>query len=118
MILKQEPLEHDVWLISVGGRLDQESTTEFENEVINILAEGRTRLLVDLSQVTYVNSGGLRCLVTIWRQAREKSGDVCLVNINENIDQVFSMVGFDKVFNIFDDLDSALDHFAHDVGLE
>ena len=101
MSVWQEPLANNAWLIGVSGRLDHKQTPELEAELMDLLAKGHNRFLVDLSDVTYVNSGGLRCLVTVWRQSRERGGSVTLCGLAPRVEQVFLIVGFDKVFEIY-----------------
>lgn len=109
MSIWHQELADDTWLVAVSGRLDQHQTPDLENLLDSILAEEQgARLVVDLSEVTYINSGGLRCLVTAWRKARHAGGDVALTGLKSRVQEVFSMVGFDKVFNIYPNRKSAL----------
>lgn len=114
MSVWKERLAGDIWLVSVSGRLDQSQANDLEDILQKLLLEGYNRLVIDLSEVTYVNSGGLRCLVTIWREAREHGGNVVLCNLSERISQVFAIVGFDKVFEIYSSRAEALESLAGD----
>lgn len=107
MSIWDEPSAEGNWLVVVSGRLDQSQNQLLEEELLRLLDEGHHRLIVDLSEVTYVNSGGLRCLVTIWRQARERGGNIVLCGLSERIAHVFQIVGFDKVFVIYPNRDDA-----------
>ena len=100
MSIWQEMLPHNTCLIGVEGRLDQSQNPLLEESLLRLLAEGHHRLLVDLSQATYINSGGLRCLVSAWRKARQQEGNLILFGLNTRLQEIFSMVGFDKVFQI------------------
>lgn len=101
MSISQQELGDEAWLVKVSDRLDQNQTPQLESVLNSLLDEGHNRIIVDLSQVTYVNSGGLRCLVTAWRKARKQDGDVVLTGLQQRVREVFSMVGFDKIFEIF-----------------
>ena len=107
MTIWNESLPGELWLLGISGRLDHEQTPLLETELTKLLEEGHHLLIIDLSEVTYINSGGLRCLVTIWRQARQQEGDVVLCSLSERIDQLFKVVGFEKVFKIFDTCSAA-----------
>ncbi len=98
----KEQYPHGIWMVGVNGRLDQGLTPQLNEVLTGLLGNGRYRLIIDLSGVSYINSGGLRCLVSAWRQARAENGDVVLFGLNERILEVFTMVGFDKVFRIVD----------------
>ncbi|MEW5987899.1 MAG: STAS domain-containing protein [Chloroflexota bacterium] len=88
-------------LVGVRGRLDQSLTPQLEAELRDLLSSGYYHLVVDLSEVSYINSGGLRCLVAAWRQARQQRGDVVLCGLGPRLNEIFAMIGFDKVFRIY-----------------
>lgn len=101
MNIRKESLPGDVQLVAVKGRLDQNLTPELEQVLNELLAEGHQRFMVDMGEVSYINSGGLRCLVTAWRKAKKEGGNVFLFGLQPRVEQVFAMVGFDKVFELY-----------------
>jgi anti-sigma B factor antagonist len=101
MTIRQQSLPGDLWLVTVNGRLDQNITPALEEALNELLHAGSNRLIIDLSEATYINSGGLRCLVAAWRKARQQGGDVYLCGLRARVAEVFSMVGFDKVFSVY-----------------
>ncbi len=104
MSVWQEKLPHsDVWLVGVDGRLDQTLNPKLEEVLNELLDNDHFHLLVDLSRTTYINSGGLRCLVSAWRRAKANEGSLTLCGLNSRLQEIFSMVGFDKVFEIDED---------------
>lgn len=107
MTIWQQQLPHDVWLVGVRGRLDQSLNMQLEENLTGLLDGGRNHLIVDLSEVSYINSGGLRCLVSAWRKARQQSGNLVLCGLNARLQEIFSMVGFDKVFQIYPTCEAA-----------
>ncbi|RMD52112.1 MAG: anti-sigma factor antagonist [Candidatus Thermofonsia bacterium] len=100
MTITIEMLDPDATLIIVDGRIDQTQTPQLEQELNHLLGNGRNRLIIDMTGTTYINSGGLRTLVSAWRKARESGGDVILFGLPQRIADIFAMVGFDKVFRI------------------
>jgi anti-anti-sigma factor len=108
MTILQQELPNDIQLIVLQGRLDQTQTPQLEAELTQLLDKnGRNRLIIDLSQVTYINSGGLRCLVGSWRKARQSDGNLILCGLSNRLLEIFAMVGFDKVFQIVKDVNEA-----------
>jgi anti-anti-sigma factor len=104
MSVWQEKLpQSDAWLIGVNGRLDQSLNPKLEETLNDLLDNGHYDLIVDLTQTTYINSGGLRCLVSAWRRAKASQGSLSLCGLNERLQEIFTMVGFDKVFTIHED---------------
>lgn len=100
--------EDGIWLVGVTGRLEQTQTPQLEDTLTRLLQEGKNRLIIDLAEATYINSGGLRCLVTAWRQAKEQGGNLYLCCLAPRVREVFNMVGFDRVFQIFPDQEEAI----------
>ncbi|MEJ2746381.1 MAG: STAS domain-containing protein [Anaerolineae bacterium] len=100
-------------LIRVSGRIDHSQTPQLEASLAHLLEAGHHFLVTDLTQVNYINSGGLRCLVSAWRKAKQQEGDLVLCGLNSRLEEIFSMVGFDKVFQIFPDPEAARHAIAH-----
>jgi anti-anti-sigma factor len=93
----------NTWLVGVNGRLDQSLISQLEETLNELLENGHNNLLVDLTQTTYINSGGLRCLVSAWRRAKALEGTLSLCGLNQRLQEIFAMVGFDQVFVIYTD---------------
>jgi anti-sigma B factor antagonist len=107
MSVRQEYLENSIWLVTVNGRLDQNLNPQLDQTLTSLIETNHNDIIVDLSQTDYINSGGLRCLVSAWRKARQNEGNVWLCGLNDRLQEVFSMVGFDKVFQIYPTLAEA-----------
>jgi len=84
--------------IKPKGRIDIASTPELEREV-NSEIENILYLTVDMSEVDYISSVGLRALLSFQKQLSSK-GEVKIVNIKPEVLEIFKMVGFDKVLNL------------------
>jgi anti-anti-sigma factor len=97
----QEPMEDGIWVVVVNGRLDQTLNPTLEQQLTTLLDDGYARLIVDLSQTHYINSGGLRALVTGWRKARQQDGNLVLCGLDARLQEIFGMVGFDQLFQIY-----------------
>lgn len=80
------------------GRIDVTSTPELENEV-NSEINNITYLTIDMSEVDYISSVGLRALLSFQKQISSR-GEMKVVNVKPEVLTIFTMVGFDKVLNI------------------
>ena len=112
MSIWDEPLNGDSWLVGISGRLDQSQTDLLQTLLQSLINDGHYQLIIDLTEVSYINSGGLRCLVTGWREANKFDGQFILCGLNSRISEVFSTVGFDKVFHIFATREEAQHHIS------
>jgi anti-anti-sigma factor len=102
LTIQKEELEKGYWRIALKGRLDSKTSPSLDSALrkefeINLLP----RLVIDMDGVEYVSSSGLKVLVSAWRQAREKHGDVLLTSLQPRTREVFEMIGFDMMFKIY-----------------
>ncbi len=112
MKITHEVLENDIVSVKVDGRLDAATVTIFEQALQQLLADKHSRLVVDLANVSYISSSGLRALITARRQARAQGGDIVLCCMSPRVLQVFDMIGFSSVFGVYDDVGQAVLAFA------
>jgi anti-anti-sigma factor len=96
---------------TLEGRVDSAGAVELEQALHRALSAGRTRIILDLSQVAYINSAGLRILADVLTQNQASGGDLVLVAPSIKVRRVLQIVGFDHFFRTFDDLDSAAREF-------
>lgn len=93
------PIANDIWVVAPDGRLDLTAAGELEEALAGLLNEGRSRLVLDCSTVTYIASAGLRVLVIALRRARNLNGDFHLAGVHSGVQQVLRMSGLDTVFH-------------------
>jgi anti-anti-sigma factor len=101
MTLRIQALGDEVWTIAPRGRLDLPAARAMEDALNELCDAGRARVVVDLGEVDYMASAGLKALLTGVRRARLLNGDVRLAALGERVREVFEMSGFDQVFRIF-----------------
>jgi anti-anti-sigma factor len=101
-------LDSQAVVISPFGRLDSNTGPVLEKALGTQLQRGYIWLYVDMSDVEYIASSGLKVLVSAWRRARDSHGDVVLSGLQPRLVEIFEMVGFDMLFQIFPDLNAAL----------
>ena len=97
----QEALSDQVYRLAPLGRMDAVTVPSFEAVVDEHLTAGHVRLVIDLANVTYISSSGLRALLRARRQAQTGGGDVALSDMSDRVTEVFTMIGFDNLFRIF-----------------
>jgi serine/threonine-protein kinase RsbW len=100
-----------VSVVTPQGRMDAALALVLEQVLLDLIEAGRSHLVVDMKDVTYISSPGLKTLVTAWRAAREHGGDLLLCSLVERVMGIFEMVGFTRVFRIVDDCAEAVGAF-------
>lgn len=103
--------EAGVLVFFIEGRIDNEGAIQLENALQEALSGGFVKLVLDLGEVVYVNSAGLRTLASVLTTCRDTGGDLMLANLNSKVSRVLSIVGFDHFFNLFDDATTAVTAF-------
>jgi anti-anti-sigma factor len=97
-----------VWLIAPEGRLDAASVPQLEDALNDVLNKGRIWLIMDMRQVSYISSRGLKTLVSSWRRAGDAGGNLVLFGMVSRVSSVFDTVGFTSLFDIYETLDDAI----------
>lgn len=87
-----------VLTISPSGRLDTSTSPELQ-AVVSENIDGVTDLTFDLKQLDYLSSAGLRVLMSS-QKIMNKQGDMRLINVNEDVMDIFDMTGLTDVFEI------------------
>jgi anti-sigma B factor antagonist len=93
---------------TLQGRVDSVGAVELEQALYEALGAGRIQIILDLSQVTYINSAGLRILADVLTQNQANGGNLVLVAPSSRVRRVLQIVGFDRFFRMFDNIESAV----------
>lgn len=91
----------DVTVVTLAGRLDSTTSRQVRDDVMPH-AEQTTSILLDMRQVRYMSSAGLRMLLSLHRTVDARGGSVVLVGLAETLQEVMSITGFLGFFTISD----------------
>ena len=95
----REENQGDSITLFISGEIDGTNVDEFEEQV-NGAAEKTQCLSLDLSDLEYVSSAGLRVFLTLQKKVKQMGNEVVLRNVNEEVMEIFSVTGFVKLLNI------------------
>ncbi len=84
--------------IALQGRLDTATAPELE-EVIRSSLDGVTELVLDLKELDYISSAGLRVLLAA-QKTMNKQGAMKVQNVNETVNEIFEVTGFTDILTI------------------
>ncbi len=84
--------------IAAEGRIDTATAPELE-QTIKDSVDGADSLVLDLAQVSYISSGGLRVLLSA-HKIMSKKGGMTVTNAGDNIMEIFEVTGFSDILNI------------------
>ena len=97
-----------VAIVKLAGRLDSSTAQAAEDSFAALLAGGAPHLAVDMSQLDYISSAGLRVLLVVARKMQQAQGRIVLFGLLANVREVFAISGFDTIFAIQPDMASAV----------
>jgi anti-anti-sigma factor len=101
----------EIAVLSLDGIIDTVSAEKLRASMDQIIANGRNKIVVDMSQVEYVSSGGWGVFTERLREVRRAGGDVKLFGMDPDVYYVFTMLGFNIVLSSFDILVDAIEDF-------
>ena|SRR5215207_8998833 len=104
--------ENDVSVVSVSGSVDALTAAELAGVIVAQIANGHVNLVVDLTNVEFMSSAGLRTLLGAVKETRSNGGDLRIASTNPGIDKVLKMSGFHNIAKVFTSSTDALSSFA------
>lgn len=100
--------EGEKLVFHIKGRADTAGAVEFEKAVMTPIKQGRINVVLNLTDLDYIASGGLRVILMAAKEIKTAQGDLVLCGLQENIRKVFEISGFLSIFTIKDTLQDAL----------
>jgi anti-anti-sigma factor len=98
-------------IVQIAGSMDALSSDEAQTFFDKQINNTQKCLVIDLSQVDYLSSAGLRVLISALKNARQRGGDLYLAGLQDNVRQVLNLAGFASIFKIFATIEEALGAF-------
>jgi anti-anti-sigma factor len=95
-------------IVEVGGRLDTTNYAELDKVLAGLMDKGENNLMLDIKELDYVSSSGLRILLMYLKKVKAAQGRFILCNMNSEIREIFEISGFINIFEIFEDREAAL----------
>lgn len=103
--LNQHP---SVKIVELKGELDIVGSREFTRKMLPVIEEGNFYLIVDLSNLQYINSTGIYSLMRCFTKVKENGGFLKLVEMNERVKEILEVIGITKLIPSYNTLDEAL----------
>lgn len=98
---------NQVTTVEIVGELDSTTAPEAQAKILP-LAEKGSKIILDMSNVTYMSSAGLRTLLVLYRRANENISRIVLAGVTEEVREIMSLTGFLDHFQIAENRNEAL----------
>jgi len=113
----EHPIDAARHVLAVRGEIDLFTAPELKQVLAESIEAGRTRIVVDLTETTFLDSTALGVLIGAVKRLRSRDGALAIVNVDENIAKTFEITGLDQIFTIVATRDEAVEAVApaHDT---
>jgi len=107
-MLITETRQGDIVVLAVEGRLDSNTSDQFEKQLLSMVDEGEARFVLDFGGLDYISSAGLRVLLKAAKELKKKDGRLCLCALRDYVREVFDMSGFATFLPIHPSLEASV----------
>ena len=87
-------------VVDVSGEIDMQSSPKMREELRQLVAQKPDRIVVNLSEVKYIDSSGLATLVECLQSTKKLGLPLVLIGMNDNVRDIFELSGLNRVFSI------------------
>lgn len=97
----------DALVMTIQGRLNAETADQLQTRLSATLDRGETALIVELSNLDYISSAGMRVLLVAAKRLAD-DGHFAVCGLNKNIADIFRISGFDTIIDVYADVAEAV----------
>ena len=107
--ITEHPIDGERHVLAVRGEIDLFTAPELKQVLAESIEGGRVRIIVDLTDTTFLDSTALGVLIGAVKRLRSRDGALAIVNVDDNIAKTFEITGLDQIFTIVPTRDEAVD---------
>ncbi|MCX6165257.1 MAG: STAS domain-containing protein [Ignavibacteriae bacterium] len=106
-----EKINNDVAILYLEGFLDAHTSVELEKSFEKLISENKFKIIVNFEKLSYISSAGLGVFMAYIETIRNNAGDVKLCKMSDKIYNIFDMLGFPILFEIYKEEAETLEKF-------
>lgn len=103
---------NDVTVIELQGEVDVDVSDLLKDTLTSVVAGHRTRIVLDMSNVSFIDSLGLELLLWVRQYCRQNKAQLRLAGLDENIEKILEITGLQTDFDRHAELAEAVRSFA------
>jgi len=104
----EESLAGDLIIIKLEGEVDLYAAPELKDHVNGAIERGKTKLILDLSDATFIDSTTLGILVSGMKRLRPRGGMLAVLCPDPTMARIFDITGLNRMFSVHETLDAAI----------
>jgi anti-sigma B factor antagonist len=94
-------------VLRIAGEVDMFSSPQARNAIMELVKQRVLKVIVDLSEVSYMDSSGVATLIEGLQLCHKYNGNLVVAGLRDNVREVFELTRLDKIFQIFQDVEAA-----------
>lgn len=109
-IRHQQKSDGDIVILKVSGEIFSPNVSEFD-EILNNAIEDSNQIILNFSELKYLCSAAIGCLIGYFNQAKQKGGKIVIMKMNKKLSKVLDRIGFPSIIEIAQSLEEAKGYF-------
>ena len=101
----------DVSVINLKGYLDAHTAPTLENNFTQLIGNSKYKIVVNFEDLAYISSAGLGVFMAYIESIRDNKGDIKLTNMSDKVFNIFDLLGFPLLYEIYKNEEEALKKF-------
>jgi anti-anti-sigma factor len=97
-----EQRRDDIIVLSPVGRINNDSSADFQTKLLCCIGPDVTKVLIDFSGVEYISSAGLRALLMASKQSKATNGRLAVAGLTPMVKEIFAISRFSLVLQVFE----------------
>ncbi len=95
----EEKINSDIITLEIHGRIEAINSDEFQDNILKAFQRTKN-VILDMHDVPYISSAGLRALLIGHKTASSKGGKLLIINASQAVLEIIRLTGFDRIFNV------------------
>jgi anti-sigma B factor antagonist len=108
----KEQKQGDVMIVTIDDHLDTAAAPSFEQRLLGLIDGGEHKIVVDCSQLEYVNSAGLKVFLIAAKKLEPLAGQLIVCSLSPSVLMIFEMIGFTRIMKIAPSREDAVRAFG------
>lgn len=104
----------DISIVNLKGYLDAHTAPTLENNFTELINNNKFKIVVNFEDLAYISSAGLGVFMAYIEQIRDNKGDIKLTNMSDKVFNIFDLLGFPLLYEIYKKEDEAVNKFNED----
>lgn len=108
----------DISVVYLNGYLDAHTASVLENNFSELISSNKYKIVVNFKDLVYISSAGLGVFMAFIEKIRENNGDIKLTTMSDKVYNIFDLLGFPLLYEIYKSENEAVQKFEETGKIE